>query len=321
MAEQPAGRAGRAGRAASSGPAAPASADRPASAPGTLYVVATPIGNLGDITLRALEVLGSVAVVAAEDTRLTRRLWARHGIETPLISYHAHSDSARTRELLARLAAGDDVALVTDAGTPLVSDPGEDLVARWAGDGGVVVPIPGPSAVLAALVASGISAPRWSFEGFLPRKGRERRERLARIAADERATVLFEAPGRTAGTLRDLAAACGGDRRAALCRELTKRHEEIRRGSLGELCTAVDERPVRGEVTLVVAGKTTPPDEEAPAERADSLAAGRRRVTDLVAGGMRRSEAAREVAAETGLPRRELFAMEDEPGRASGAAP
>ena len=320
MAEQPAGRAGRAGRATGPGPAAPASADRPASAPGTLYVVATPIGNLGDITLRALEVLGSVAVVAAEDTRLTRRLWARHGIETPLISYHAHSDSARTRELLARLAAGDDVALVTDAGTPLVSDPGEDLVARWAGDGGVVVPIPGPSAVLAALVASGISAPRWSFEGFLPRKGRERRERLARIAADERATVLFEAPGRTAGTLRDLAAACGGDRRAALCRELTKRHEEIRRGSLGELCTAVDERPVRGEVTLVVAGKTTPPDEEAPAERADSLAAGRRRVTDLVAGGMRRSEAAREVAVETGLPRRELFAMEDEPGRASDTA-
>ena len=253
-----------------------------------------------------------MALVAAEDTRLTRRLWARHGIETPLVSFHAHSDSARTRELLARLAAGDDVALVTDAGTPLVSDPGEDLVARWAGEGGIVVPIPGPSAVLAALVASGIPAPRWSFEGFLPRKGRERRERLARIAADERASVLFEAPGRTAGTLRDLAAACGGDRRAALCRELTKRHEEIRRGSLGELCTAVDEKPVRGEVTLVIAGKTTPPDEEAPAERADSLAAGRRRVSALVAGGMRRSEAARQVAAETGLPRRELFAVDPE---------
>jgi 16S rRNA (cytidine1402-2'-O)-methyltransferase len=295
-------------------------AGRPASAPGTLYVVATPIGNLGDITLRALEVLRSVALVAAEDTRLTRRLWARHGIETPLVSFHAHSDSARTRELLVRLAAGDDVALVTDAGTPLVSDPGEDLVARWAATGGTVVPIPGPSAVLAALVASGIPAPRWSFEGFLPRKGRERRERLARIAADERATVLFEAPGRTAGTLRDLAAACGGDRRAALCRELTKRHEEIRRGSLGELCTAVDEKPVRGEVTLVVAGKTTPLDEEAPAERADSLAAGRRRVTALMAGGMRRSEAARQVATETGLPRRELFAVDPEPGRVSGTA-
>jgi 16S rRNA (cytidine1402-2'-O)-methyltransferase len=320
VAERPAGRADRAGRAASSGPAAPDSADRPASTPGTLYVVATPIGNLGDITLRALEVLRSVALVAAEDTRLTRRLWARHGIETPLVSFHAHSDSARTRELLARLAAGDDVALVTDAGTPLVSDPGEDLVARWAGEGGVVVPIPGPSAVLAALVASGIPAPRWSFEGFLPRKGRDRRERLARIAADERATVLFEAPNRTAGTLRDLAAACGGDRRAALCRELTKRHEEIRRGSLGELCRAADEQPVRGEVTLVVAGKTTPPDEEAPADRADSLAAGRRRVAALVAGGLRRPEAARLVAAETGLPRRELFATDHEPGPASGTA-
>ena len=147
------------------------------------------------------------------------------------------------------------MALVTDAGTPLVSDPGEDLVARWAGEGGVVVPIPGPSAVLAALVASGIPAPRWSFEGFLPRKGRERRERLARIAADERATVLFEAPGRTAGTLRDLAAVCGDERPAALCRELTKRHEEIRRGTLGELAAgAAERRPIRGEVTLVVSG-------------------------------------------------------------------
>jgi 16S rRNA (cytidine1402-2'-O)-methyltransferase len=246
---------------------------------GTLYVVATPIGNLGDVTLRALEVLRAVAVVAAEDTRLTRRLWARHGIETPLLSFHAHSDSARTRELLARLAAGDDVALVTDAGTPLVSDPGDDLVARWVAEGGTVVPIPGPSAVLAALVASGISAPRWSFEGFLPRKGRERRERLARIAADERATVLFEAPGRTAATLRDLATACGDDRR------------------------------VRGEVTIVVAGAPPPiSGEAAPADRAASLATGRARVAALVAGGMRRPEAARQVATETGLPRRDLFA-------------
>jgi 16S rRNA (cytidine1402-2'-O)-methyltransferase len=190
---------------------------------GTLFVVATPIGNLGDITLRALDVLRSVAVVAAEDTRLTRRLWDRHGLVTPLVSYHAHSDPARTRELLARLSAGDDVALVTDAGTPLVSDPGGDLVARWLELQGSVVPIPGPSAVLAALVGSGIPAPRWTFEGFLPRRGRERTMRLARIGASDRATVLFEAPARTAATLRDLAAACGEDRRAALCRELTKR--------------------------------------------------------------------------------------------------
>ncbi|HEY7599001.1 MAG TPA: 16S rRNA (cytidine(1402)-2'-O)-methyltransferase, partial [Candidatus Limnocylindrales bacterium] len=174
---------------------------------GTLFVVATPIGNMGDITLRAIEVLRSVALVAAEDTRLTRRLWARHGIETRLVSFHARSGEGRRDELLARLAAGDDVALVTDAGTPLVSDPGADLVAAWLAVGGRVVPVPGASAVLAALVAAGLPAARWSFEGFLPRRGRERRERLARVAADERATVLFEAPGRVAATLADLAAA------------------------------------------------------------------------------------------------------------------
>ncbi len=192
-------------------PAPPTSSD--GAGPGTLYVVATPIGNLGDISLRAIEVLRSVAVVAAEDTRLTLRLWARHGIETHLVSYHAQSSDRRALELLARLRGGDDVALVTDAGTPLVSDPGGELVSAWADVGGRVVPIPGPSAVLAALVASGIPAPRWAFEGFLPRRGRERRERLARIAADDRTTVLFEAPGRTAATLRDLAGACGPDRR------------------------------------------------------------------------------------------------------------
>ena len=180
---------------------------------GTLYVVATPIGNLGDISLRALETLRDVAVVAAEDTRVTRKLWSRFEIETPLVSYHAHSDDRRTAELLARLEAGDDVALVSDAGTPLVSDPGEVLVDAWAQRGGTVVPIPGASAVLAALVASALSAARWGFEGFLPRKGRERKERLARIAADDRATVIYEAHGRTAGTLRDLAAACGPDDR------------------------------------------------------------------------------------------------------------
>ena len=269
---------------------------------GTLYVVATPIGNLGDITLRALEVLRSVAVVAAEDTRITRRMWARHDIATPLVSYHAHSDSARSRELVGRLSAGHDVALVTDAGTPLVSDPGQDLVGQWVAAGGTVVPIPGPSAVLAALVSSGIAAPRWTFEGFLPRKGRERRERLLRIASDERATVLFEAPGRTAGTLRDLALACGGERKAALCRELTKRHEEIRRATLEALLASVAERPLKGEVTIVVAG--------APARAADVAAdpvEARNRVAALVAAGMRRSEAARRVAAETGLPRKDLF--------------
>jgi 16S rRNA (cytidine1402-2'-O)-methyltransferase len=275
--------------------------------PGTLYVVATPIGNLGDITLRALEILRSVAIVAAEDTRLTRRLWTRHGIETALVSFHAHSPPSRTGELVGRLEAGDDVALVTDAGTPLISDPGEDLVIVWAARGGRIVPVPGPSAVLAALVASGIRAPRWGFEGFLPRRGSERRERLARIAADERATVLFESPTRTAATLRDLAAVCGDERVAAVCRELTKRHEEVRRGSLEELAAWAAHRPLKGEVTIVVGGAPSR-DEAAPPADLDTA---RARVDALVLGGVARSAAAKQVAAETGLPRRELFRQRD----------
>jgi 16S rRNA (cytidine1402-2'-O)-methyltransferase len=276
---------------------------RPPTGGGTLYVVATPIGNLGDITLRALEILRAVPLVAAEDTRLTRRLWARHGIETRLVSYHTHSDARRREELLAHLDGGQDLALVTDAGTPLVSDPGEELVAAWAARGGQVVPIPGPSAVLAALVASGLPTARWSFEGFLPRRGRERRERLGRICSDDRATALFEAPGRAAATLNDLAAACGPERPAALCRELTKLHEETWRGSLGELAARAAEGPPRGEVTIVVAGA----DPARPQASASDLAAGRAEVERLVEEGMTRSSAAREVAQRTGLPRRELF--------------
>ncbi|MEZ4596926.1 MAG: 16S rRNA (cytidine(1402)-2'-O)-methyltransferase [Chloroflexota bacterium] len=275
---------------------------------GTLFVVATPIGNLGDVTERALTTLRSVAVVAAEDTRVTRRLWARFGIATPLVSYHARSDERRTHELLARLRAGDDVAVVSDAGTPVVSDPGGELVSAWAGEGGVVVPVPGPSSVLAALMASGIPTARWAFEGFLPRKGAERRERLARIAADDRATVLFEAPGRTAATLRDLAGACGADRPAVVCRELTKLHEEVRRGTLGQLAAGAIEEPPRGEVTLVVAGTRSHGGGVLPAEAPPiDVAEGRRRVAALVAAGSPRSEAARLVARETGLRRRDLF--------------
>ncbi len=273
--------------------------------PGTLYVVATPIGNLGDITLRALEVLREVAVVAAEDTRVTRVLWTRFEIKTPLVSYHAHSDDRRTANLIARLEAGDDVALVTDAGTPLVSDPGEVLVGAWIARGGTVVPVPGASAVLTALVASGLPAARWGFEGFLPRKGRERGQRLARIAADDRATVLYEAHGRTAATLRDLVAACGPERRAVVARELTKLHEETRRGTLSELADWAAASPLKGEIVIVVAGST----EEEVAQV--SLEAGRARVARLVTEGVKRSSAARMVAEETGLPRRELFAKED----------
>ncbi len=187
-----------------------------------------------------------------------------------------------------------------------MSDPGEGLVAAWAAAGGTVVPIPGPSSVLAAVAASGVAGPRWSFEGFLPRSGRERRERLARIAADERGSVLFEAPNRVAATLRDLAAACGGDRPGAVCRELTKLHEQIVRGSLDALANdAADGAiPTRGEFVVVV-GWASVADPVEPSE-ASRLAA-RARVDALVADGASRAEAARQVAAETGLPRRDLY--------------
>jgi 16S rRNA (cytidine1402-2'-O)-methyltransferase len=278
---------------------------------GTLYVVATPIGNLGDVTLRALEVLRSVPLIAAEDTRISRRLLARYEISTRAVSYHARSGPTRLAELLAHLRGGADLALVTDAGTPIVSDPGAELVAAWAAEGGVVVPIPGASAVLAAVAASGIAGPRWGFEGFLPRSGRQRKDRLARIAADDRATIFFEAPTRLAATLRDLAAACGADRPAEVCRELTKLHERIERGTLGELQAAVADGsiPARGEVVLVVAGRQT----DSSAERPPSVAieSARAQVAELVRAGVSRTDAARQVAAATGHSRRDLYRWTD----------
>jgi 16S rRNA (cytidine1402-2'-O)-methyltransferase len=280
------------------------------AAGGRLFVVATPIGNLGDVTLRAVEVLGSVALIAAEDTRHSRRLLDRHGITTRTVSYHAQSAPSRAAELLAHLRSGADLAIVTDAGTPLVSDPGGQLVAAWAAEGGAVVPIPGASAVLAALVASGVAGPRWSFEGFLPRSGRERRERIARIAADERATVVYEAPGRVTATLRDLAAACGADRPVAVCRELTKLHEEIVRGALGDLAERArsGELMLRGEFVIVVGDR---PATHAPGPGTDDVASAIAEVERLVAAGTSRADAARTIAAATGIPRRRLYVAPD----------
>ena len=278
---------------------------------GRLFVVATPIGNLGDVTLRALEVLRAVPLIAAEDTRVTRRLLDRHAVETRTISYHARSGPARAAELLDHLRRGEDLALVTDAGTPGVSDPGDDLVAAWASEGGAVIPIPGPSAVLSAVVASGIAGPRWSFEGFLPRSGRDRRERIARIAADERGTVIYEAPTRVAATLRDLAAACGPDRPAAICRELTKLHEEVVRAPIGELArrAADGELTLRGEFAIVIGEQPGGPPRSAATEAAAgaALASARAEVERLVAAGTSRGDAARQVAAATGIPRRRLY--------------
>jgi 16S rRNA (cytidine1402-2'-O)-methyltransferase len=270
---------------------------------GTLFVVATPIGNLSDITFRALEVLRSVDVIAAEDTRVTRRLLSRYEVSVPMVSYHARNAATRGPELLARLRAGERVALVTDAGTPGVSDPGAELAAAWGAEDGAVVPVPGASAALAALSATGIAGPRWSFEGFLPRSGRERRERVARIAGDERGSVLFEAGNRVAATLRDLVEACGAGRPAAVCRELTKLHEEVLRGTLGDLAA----RPIdeRGEAVIVggaaagLSGRATSAD--------DALAAARAEVERRVSAGDARGAAARAVSAATGIPRRALY--------------
>jgi 16S rRNA (cytidine1402-2'-O)-methyltransferase len=290
-----------------------AGVDRAAPASGgTLYVVATPIGNLGDVTFRAVDVLRAVPLVAAEDTRVTRRLFDRHGVATPLVSYHARSQEHRTIELLDHLRSGHDLAIVTDAGTPGVSDPGDDLVSRWAQELGTVVPIPGASALLAAVSASGIAGPRWSFEGFLPRSGSERRERIARIAVDPRGSVVFEAPNRLAVTLGDLAAAAGGQRRAVVARELTKRHEQILRGSLESLEAAAREGTIdaRGEAVIVVghdASAADPRRAEPAGAPPHDLTAGRAEVERLVGEGLSRGTAAARVAAATGLPRRSLY--------------
>ena len=254
-------------------------------------------------------------LIAAEDTRITRRLLVRNGIGTRMTSLHAHSPESRVAALIEHLRTGHDLAVVTDAGTPAVSDPGAEVVAAWADAGGRVVPVPGASAVLAAVAATGIAGPRWSFEGFLPRSGRERRERIARIGADPRGSLIYEAPGRVAATLRDLAAACGAGRAGAVCRELTKRHESIVRGTLGELAAAAaDGRiPARGEFVLVVGERTADEvagmaaDPATTAAEADALAAARAEVERLVTDGTPRGEAARRVAAGTGIPRRRLY--------------
>lgn len=283
---------------------------------GCLYLVATPIGNLGDVTHRALEILAAVPLIAAEDTRITRRLLDRYGIAGSLTSYHARSGDARTAELLIHLRSGADLALVTDAGTPGVSDPGERLARAWAGEGGAIIPIPGPSAVLAALVASALAGPRWSFEGFLPRRGRERRERLAGIATDPRAVVVFEAPSRIGATLADLAAACGPMRPAAVCRELTKLHEEIRRGPLGELAAAAHDGTItlRGEFVLVVGPADDGGGKRTAEGTGPDLAAAQTAMARHLADGMSRGEAARRAAAAHRISRRLLY---DAPDRRS----
>lgn len=266
----------------------------------SLYLVATPIGNLEDITLRALKVLREVDLIAAEDTRHTRELLAHYEIHTPLTSYHRHNLAVKTPYLLGQLREGRDIALVSDAGLPGISDPGEELVREAVAAGLAVVPVPGASAALTALVVSGLPTGRFVFEGFLPRSGKERRERLVALAAEERTLILYEAPHRLVATLTDLATSLGA-RQVVVTRELTKKFETIWRGTLPEATGYFQDNPPRGEITLVVAG--APP---APRPAYDPLRAAAA-VAELVAGGMERKEAMKQVARRYGQSRREIY--------------
>jgi 16S rRNA (cytidine1402-2'-O)-methyltransferase len=272
---------------------------------GTLYVVATPLGNLGDLTPRAADTLRRVAAVAAEDTRHTRPLLTHIGSHADLVSVHAHSPAAALDRVIDILASGRDVALVTDAGTPAVSDPGPALVAAVRAREFPIVSVPGATAVAAALAVSGFPADRFLFLGFLPRKGPERRRLLGLVAEAEWTVVLFESPLRTVELLDDLAAACGAERRAAVARELTKMFEETRDGTLAELAGYYRETAPRGEVTIVVAGtgmpvaKPAPPDPEA-------------RARALLAQGMSRRDVANALADETGISRNSAYRLVNE---------
>ena len=249
-----------------------------AASPGALHLVSTPIGHLGDISIRALAVLREVAAVCCEDTRNSRTLLNRYGIHTPMVALHEHNEAQTTPRVLERLRAGDAIALISDAGTPLVSDPGARLVDAAVAAGLRVVPIPGASATLAALVASGITPHPCTILGFLPRKGGERADQLKFAASLPHAVVLFEAPARVAGTLKDLAAVAGGSRIVAVARELTKKFEEIRRGTLDELAAYYEHTAPRGEIVLVLGGATfvAPTEEDLAAFAADLRGQGRR---------------------------------------------
>ena len=268
---------------------------------GILYLVPTPIGNLGDISQRIADTLESVDFIAAEDTRVTLKLLNHLGLKKPLLSYYRHNTGAGGEAVLERLLSGEDGALVTDAGTPAVSDPGEELVAQCAERDIPVVAIPGPCALVTALAVSGLPTGRFTFEGFLAMNKKNRRAHLAELAGERRTMIFYEAPHKLRATLEDLAAAFGPERRISLCRELTKLHEEVRRTTLGEAVAWYEENPPRGEFVLVVEGAAE------SAKETPTLEQGLERVAQLRAEGLSLKDAARQAAKETGLPKNELY--------------
>lgn len=272
---------------------------------GTLFIVSTPIGNMGDFSFRAIEVLNSVGAILAEDTRHTRHLLERYDIATPSISYHEHNEAKMAPRIVERLKNGESFALVSDAGTPTISDPGSRLVAAAAEAGLRVVPIPGASAMLAALVASGLDIGRFTFFGFLTRSGSERRATLDQIESLRHTAVLYESPNRLVATLHELEQRGIGERRAVVAREMTKQFEEVRRGTVSELRAYYESTPPRGELVLVIAGGSAP---EASEETV------RDRVLALRSAGLSSRDAAQQVARELGVSKRLAYQLAREHG-------
>ncbi len=275
-------------------------ADNP---PGALYIVGTPIGNLEDMSLRAVRILKDVDLIAAEDTRHTGKLLHYFQISTPQVSYHQHNWPTRTPELIARLRQGHTLALVSDAGMPGISDPGFALVQACVEVGITVIPIPGPNAAIAALVASGLPTDRFCFEGFLPAKGKKRQAQLTALEAEPRTLIFYEAPHRLLPTLTDLATTLGTERQITIARELTKLHETLWRGTLAEAQAYFQAHSPKGELTLVVAGQreTAPP--------TFSTAQLEAQLQTCLAEGLSRSQASRQVAHQTGVARRDLYQL------------
>lgn len=272
---------------------------------GTLYIIGTPIGNLEDITLRQLRMLEEVDFIAAEDTRVTRKLLSHYNIKTPAVSFHEHSGEAGAQRIAARISAGESCGIVTDAGMPCISDPGEPLIKLCYDMGIPVTVVPGPSAVVTAIALAGRDSRQFVFEGFLPVPKKERSERLDRIASETRTFILYEAPHKLVRTLSDLAEVLGNDREISLCRELTKVHEEVIRTTIGEALDMYAEKEPRGEFVLVVAGadKASLPENEAcTIEQAAALA------EKYAAEGMKKREACKKAALETGLRSNDIYA-------------
>lgn len=270
---------------------------------GKLYVVGTPIGNLSDFSPRGIETLSAVDYIAAEDTRVTLRLLTHFGIKKPLLSYYKPHEAEKSAKILELLHDGNSVALVSDAGMPCISDPGVYLVQRCYEQGIPVESVPCCNAAIAAVAISGIDTARFAFEGFLPVDKKERRQRLEEASALPHTLIYYEAPHKLRQTLADLSAACGESRSAALCRELTKLHEEVIRGTLGELNSLYETTEPRGEYVIVVEGAAPRQQESMTLEQAAELARG------FIAGGMKLSEACKTVSQQAGVPRKELYRL------------